>query len=102
MSVNIEASAQSMSESLDSLKETPLVMHRLYFELNDISVWYAIMHEARVWFGKNWKAQKHSRRKLESRWDKRTHLIWFEVPDSAFGSWVAIKLAVRVTDAPNK
>ena len=42
MSVEIETSALSMFESLDSLRSTPLVMHRIQVELRDIATWLAV------------------------------------------------------------
>ena len=98
MSVNIEAS-DLMLPSLDSLKTTPLSMHKLYFELTTVEQWYAIMREARAQFGKNWQGQRHVKRRLEhaSLWrlDGHAERVWFEVPDPAFGTWITIKHAVR-------
>ena len=98
MSVKIEAS-DLMLPSLDSLKTTPLSMHKLYFELTTVEQWYAIMREARAQFGKNWQGQRHVKRRLEhaSLWrlDGHAERVWFEVPDPAFGTWIAIKHAVR-------
>ena len=103
MSVNIETAALSMSESLDSLKETPLSMHRITFMLEDTSKWYSIMHEARALYGKNWRCQPHTKRKLErNRWTKATIPVWFEVPDMTFASWCAVKLAVEAKLLPTK
>ena len=53
MTVKIEGSALSIPESLDSLEITPLVMHRIWFQLHTVKEWYAVMNEARVMFGKN-------------------------------------------------
>ena len=98
MSVKIEAT-DTMLQSLDSLRTTALPMHKLYFELSDVDTWYAIMREARAQFGKNWRSQAHVKRRLELtnlwRVDGRTERVWFEVPDPTFGTWVAIKHAVR-------
>ena len=102
MSVNIEASALSMPKSLDSLRETPAVMHRIYFEVAGTQPWYAIMKEARSLFGKNWRCQGHVKRKLERNWHKTPQRVWFDVPDPTFGTWVAIKHAVRHVESPNK
>jgi hypothetical protein len=105
MSVKIEAS-DSMLQSLDSLKTTALPMHKLYFELSDVDTWYAIMREARAQFGKNWRSQAHVKRRLEhsSLWrvDGHAERVWFEVPDPKFGTWVAIKHAVRQVIPPGK
>ena len=105
MSVKIEAS-DSMLQSLDSLKITALPMHKLYFELSSVDTWYTIMREARAQFGKNWRSQSHVKRRLEhaSLWrlDAPTERVWFEVPDPAFGTWIAIKHAVRQVQIPGK
>ena len=101
MSVEIEVSASSMLESINSLELTPLVMHRIYIELASTSSWYAVMKEARLLFGKNWRTQNHVKRRLE-RFDAKPLVTWWEVPDDKFGTWVAVKLAVRVVNAPNK
>ena len=105
MSVEIETSAQSTFESLDSLKLTPLVMHRIQVELRDIATWYAVIRELNQVYGaNNWKGQSHVRRRLESMiWDERNTLwVWFDVPDVAITSWLAVKLAVQVRIPPNK
>ena len=105
MSVKIEAS-DAMLPSLDSLKTTALPMHKLYFELSSVDSWYAIMREARAQFGKNWRSQSHVKRRLEhaSLWRLGSHTerVWFEVPDPAFGTWVAIKHAVQQVQPPGK
>jgi hypothetical protein len=98
MSVKIEAS-DLMLQSLDSLKTTALPMHKLYFELTSVEQWYAIMREARAQFGKNWQGQRHVKRRLEHAglWkiSPVAERVWFEVPDPKFGTWIAIKHAVR-------
>ena len=98
MSVKIEAT-DLMLQSLDSLKTTALSMHKLYFELSTVEQWYTIMREARAQFGKNWRSQSHVKRRLEhaSLWRLGDHAerVWFEVPDPKFGTWIAIKHAVR-------
>ena len=98
MSVKIEAS-DLMLPSLDSLKTTALPMHKLYFELSSVDTWYTIMREARAQFGQNWRSQAHVKRRLEHAglWRLRepAERVWFEVPDPKFGTWIAIKHAVR-------
>ena len=98
MSVKIEASDSTL-QSLGSLKTTALPMHKLYFELSSVDTWYTIMREARAQFGKNWRSQAHVKRRLEHAglWkiSPVTERVWFEVPDPAFGTWIAIKHAVR-------
>ena len=105
MSVEIETSAQSTFESLDSLKLTPLVMHRIQVELRDIATWYAVIRELNQVYGvNNWRGQSHVRRRLEGLiWDElKTLWVWFDVPDPAITSWLAVKLAVQVRIPPNK
>lgn len=103
MSVNIEASALSMPESLDSLRTTPLVMHRIVFELENTRQWYAVMREARVLYNKNWRSQSHVKRRLERhKYTQKAESVWFDVPDEKFATWCAVKLAVRVVKTHNK
>ena len=105
MSVKIEAS-DSMLPSLDSLKTTALPMHKLYFELSSVDTWYTIMREARAQCGKNWRSQAHVKRRLENssiwRINGCAERVWFEVPDPKFGTWMAIKHAVRQVEPPGK
>lgn len=81
-------------------------MHKLYFELASVEQWYAIMREARAQFGRNWRSQGHVKRRLERSliWSmpNTTERVWFEVPDPAFGTWVAIKHAVQQAQPPGK
>ncbi len=103
MTVNIQDSALSIPESLDSLKTTHLSMHRITFSLVNTDQWYAIMKEARVLYGKNWRAQPHTKRRLErNRWAHKTERVWFDVPDPSFASWCAVKLAVEAVMLTNK
>lgn len=103
MSIDTEAAAQSMPESLNSLRTTPLVMHRITFKLSNTAQWYEIMHEARQAYGKNWTSQPRVKRKLErSRYRSESVLVWFEVPDPAFSTWCAVKLAVEAVDVVAK
>jgi hypothetical protein len=103
MTVNIQDTALSISESLDSLKITPLPMHRITFSLKGTDQWYSIMKEARALYGKNWRSQPHAKRRLERyRWNDKNERVWFDVPDPNFASWCAVKLAVEATVAANK
>ena len=103
MTVKIQDSALSISESLDSLKKTPLSMHRITFMIKDTDQWYAIMKEARNLYGKDWRAQPHVKRRLDrNRWAKQEERVWFDVPDPSFASWFAVKLAVEAKIATNK
>ena len=103
MTVKIQDSALSISESLDSLKVTPLSMHRITFSLFNTDQWYSVMKEARLLYGKNWRAQPHVKRRLErNRWMQKAERVWFEVPDTSFASWCAVKLAVEASLTTNK
>lgn len=104
MTVNIEGSAQSIPESLDSLRTTPLIMHRIWVELENEQQWYAIMADARGMFGKDWKAQSHTRRKFHRSFPGQhtTVRTWFEVPDPTFATWIAVKHAVTASNLVNK
>jgi hypothetical protein len=105
MSVEIETSALSTFESLNSLRATPLVMHRIQVELHDVRTWYAVIRELNQVYGVgNWRGQNHVKRRLESLiWSPDlTVRVWFDVPDPAIASWLAVKLAVQVKLVPNK
>jgi hypothetical protein len=105
MSVEIETSALSMFESLDSLRSTPLVMHRIQVELHNVKDWYAVIRELNQVFGtNNWKGQNHVKRRLENLiWDTEKKIwVWFDVPDEKIATWLAVKLAVQVRILPNK
>lgn len=101
MTINIEGSALSIPKSLDSLKTTPLTMHRITFEIAHTSTWYAIMKEARALYGTNWRGQPHVKRKLD-HWGAKMVPVWFEVPDPVFATWVAVKHAVIVHSVVGK
>ena len=105
MSVEIGTSAQSTFESLDSLRSTPLVMHRIQVQLDDVKTWYAVIRELNQTFGTGkWRGQSHVKRRLEHLiWNPNQNMwVWFEVPDPKFATWLAVKLAVQVRVPPNK
>jgi hypothetical protein len=110
MSVEIETSAQSMSESLNSLRVTPSPMHRIYMKIGSVQIWYKIMREANALYGRNWRGQSGVKRRLDRTiWDlgnqfgnQHQVVCWFEVPDEKFGTWVALKYAVSLVAAPGK
>ena len=109
MSIEVGISASSMSESLNSLKVTPLPMHRIFVEIGSTEVWYKIIAEANREFGvRGWRGQSGAKRRLDrsSRaWPDRlktTELVWFDVPDEKFATWIAIKYAVTVLAPPGK
>ena len=105
MSVKIETSALSMSESLSSLETTPLPMHRVYMEVGTLAVWYKIIREANALYGRNWRGQSGVKRRLSHNiWlhDKKQERVWFDVPDEKFSTWVAIKCGVTIIAPPGK
>jgi len=72
-------------------------MHRVTFRIKTTDQWYSIMREARQAYGRNWHGQRKVKRGLDrNSWDDRPFDVWFEVPDPAFASWCAVKLAVEV------
>ena len=103
MSVEIGVSASSMLESLSSLESTPLVMHRIWFDIASTNVWYSIQREAKKLYGKNWKSQSRVKRKLDNIWGNQvSHPVWFDVPDQSFASWISVKYAVTAKIKPGK
>jgi hypothetical protein len=105
MSVEIETSVLSMSESLNSLETTPSPMHRVYMEVGTLAVWYKIIREANTLYGRNWRGQSGVRRRLSQNiwtYDNKQERVWFDVPDEKFGTWVAIKCGVRMVAPPGK
>jgi hypothetical protein len=109
MSIEIGISALSMSESLNSLKTTPLPMHRIWVEIGSTEVWYKIIAEANREFGvRGWRGQSGTKRRLDRQapmWPsslKTTIRVWFDVPDEKFATWIAIKYAVTVLAVPGK
>ena len=103
MTVNIEASALSMPESIDSLELTPLVMYRIWFEFDNAQQWYTVMREARTLYNKDWRSQSHVKRRLERhKYTQKAETVWFDVPEEKFATWCAVKLAVRVVKTQNK
>ena len=103
MSVEIGVSASSMPESLSSLESTPLVMHRIWFDIASTDVWYSIQREAKKLYGNSWKSQARVKRKLDNIWGNQpSHSIWFDVPDQSFASWISVKYAVTAKITPGK
>jgi hypothetical protein len=106
MSVETEASASSMSASLNLLESTPLVMHRIWFDLRDSKTCYAIMKEGNTLYGRDgWKGQPRVKRRLDKFvWERNRaeNYVWFEVPDPSFATWCAVKHAVIVVKNPGK
>ena len=60
------------------------------------------MRECRSWFGKNWRGMSKVRRKLVPRYGgsgRLSHapvMVWFEVPDPRFATWVSVKFSLQV------
>ena len=110
MSIEVGISALSMSESLNSLKSTPLPMHRIWVEIGSIEIWYKIIAEANREFGvRGWRGQSGTKRRLDRQtnvsWpsiSKTTVRVWFDVPDEKFATWIAIKYPVTVLASSGK
>jgi len=83
-------------ESLSPLKVTTGSIHRIWFALDSTSKWYAVIREADQMFGRgNWRAQPRVKRKLDrNEWQAKVTLVWFDVPDPNFATWVALKHSV--------
>ena len=56
------------------------------------------MRECRSWFGRKWRTMSKVRRKLNARYMSRGHMVmvWFEVPDPRFATWVSVKHSLQV------
>ena len=102
-----------MSMSLEPLKITALPLHRFWFKLFTQEQWYAVMHECRNLYGRNWAAQRHvlkGFRKVSGyspviqKWMQKhsPQVVWFEVPDPNFATWATVKFSIEVADNPNK
>ena len=71
-------------------------MHRVTFRIRTTDQWYGIMREAREAYGRNWRGQPKVKRRMDRNYKEQPFDVWFEVPDPAFASWCAVKLAVEV------
>lgn len=83
------------------LRTTALELHRFWFSISTTEQWYAIMRECRSWFGKDWHCMSKVRKKLNPRYQSHTGriqnvLVWFEVPDPRFATWISVKLSIQV------
>jgi hypothetical protein len=90
--------------TVDSLESTkPPIMHRIWFTVSTTVTWYKIIHEANQQYGRGWRCQPHVKRRLEkNHWMPIDLLVWFEVPDPSFASWVAVKHGVVAKLDSNK
>jgi hypothetical protein len=82
-------------------------LSKFWFLVDSEKQWYAIIKECRLLFGKNWKGMSKVRRRLaiNQRWGNTREpiMVWFEVPDPQFATWVAVKLSMQVlSDAKRK
>ena len=96
-----------MSISLEPLKITALPLHRFWFKIHTAEQWYAVMHECHQLYGKNWRTKRNVLKHFKKtknfpqniqQWVRRhmPHNIWFEVPDSNFATWIAVKYSIEV------
>ncbi len=74
-------------------------MIRYYVKIDSVDDWYAIMHECQQLYGKNWRGQKKVKKKLIKPPHKH-HMVWFEVPDETFFSWIGIKFGHEINKNP--
>lgn len=98
-----------MSMSMNPLEKTPQDLHRFWFKISTKEQWYALIHECRNTYGKNWRSKRHVLRNFKSvknlgqalqQWMRYNsyHEVWFEVPDPKFATWVAVKFSIEVSD----
>lgn len=87
-----------MSKQSDPLKVTAQELHRFWFAISTEQQWYAVMRECRTWFKNNWRTMPKVRRKLNHRQRPRltTLMVWFEVPDPKFATWISVKCSLQV------
>lgn len=96
-----------MSISLEPLKITAPPLHRFWFKIATAEQWYAIMHECRNLYRRNWAGQRHvlkGFRKVSryspiiQKWMQQHNpqIVWFEVPDPNFATWISVKYSIEV------
>ena len=96
-----------MPTSDDPLKVTATsTLQRIWVMIDSVDTWYRIMAELRTAHGRNWRGQPKVKRRLEnsefsnlenSLWAIAGRWCWFEVPDTAIFSWIAVKHGVSVS-----
>lgn len=96
-----------MSISLEPLKVTSPPLHRFWFKIHTQEQWYAVINECRRLYGTNWRTKRNVLKHFKKtqnfnrsiqQWILRhmPHKIWFEVPDPAFATWIAVKHSIEV------
>ena len=91
----------STLNSFESAKQT--TMYRIWFTVSTTVTWYKIIHEANQQYGQAWRCQGHVARKLKrNQLFPIDMLVWFEVPDANFASWIAVKHGVVAKLDSNK
>jgi hypothetical protein len=83
------------------------IMYRIAVDLTSEATWYQLMKEARAQYGKNWRAQPHTRRRLAKisyklAFGEQAVTTWFEVPDPGFATLCALKYSVSMRLVPGK
>ena len=92
---------------------------RIWVELDNVDTWYAVMRDLSRAFGTNWRGQARVRRRLQNtEWfrkismscpttivgmqasgrfpDRKTiAVVWFDVPDPAIATWIAVKQGLK-------
>lgn len=88
-----------MLTSDDPLKVTATpTLQRIWVMIDSVDTWYRIMAELRAAHGRDWQGQPKIKRRLEhSLWIPVGRWCWFEVPDTAIISWIAVKHGVSVS-----
>ena len=75
-------------------------LYRFHFKLKTARQWYDIIAECRRLYNSSWSGQRKVKRKLEklrSSGENAYVDVWFEVPDSKFGTWVSLKTGATLT-----
>lgn len=62
---------------------------KVHLKVHNEQQWYGIIRELNQMLGKDWKGQKHVRRKFSKTTMPLT--IWFEVPDEKIASYLKLK-----------
>jgi len=85
-----------MSTLIDPLKVTTQDLHRFWFAISTEQQWYNVINECRQLFPNNWRGMSKVRKKLSARWAPNAIMVWFEVPDQGFSTWISVKYGLQV------
>jgi len=70
---------------------------RFYFGIPDINTWYSMIAECNTLFGKNWRGKKNVRKQFSTLYN-RAPVVWFDVPDKNFATFVTLKYNITLLD----